>query len=213
MSIVHHPDDSSLVSYAAGNLAESAQILIACHLQHCPQCRQRVEQAELLGGALLSDIEPQPSQRDAFLSLLEAEPEPLAATQAEAVVRQHALPSQLHHLLEHGDRELNWSRVAPGIKKINLSTSDGGLKLLKIAPGVSMPQHSHNGSELTLILKGAYEDEFGCFRAGDVADLDPSVEHQPVTQGNEDCICLIAMDAPLKFKTFLPKLMQPFMGF
>ena len=85
--------------------------------------------------------------------------------------------------------------------------------LLSIAPGKSMPVHSHQGSELTLVLKGAYDDELGHFAAGDVADLDSDVEHQPVVSRGETCICLAALDAPLRFPGRIARMLQPLFGF
>ena len=46
--------------------------------------------------------------------------------------------------------------------------------------GYGLPAHGHNGAELTLVLRGAYQDEVGRFGIGDAADLDESVEHRPV---------------------------------
>lgn len=73
-----------------------------------------------------------------------------------------------------------------------------------------MPSHGHTGSELTMVLRGSYTDELGRFCAGDVADLDPDVQHQPVADTDEHCICLIATDAPLRFNGLVPRLLQPF---
>ena len=65
---------------------------------------------------------------------------------------------------------------------------------------------------MTLILQGAYSDDFGTFSKGDVADLDDHVEHQPYVVSHEDCICLIATEAPTRFKSIAGKIMQPFVG-
>ena len=46
----------------------------------------------------------------------------------------------------------------------------------------------------------------------DVNDLDDDVDHQPIADTAEECICLIATDAPMKFNRLLPKLLQPFFG-
>ncbi|MFT4920749.1 MAG: putative transcriptional regulator, partial [Zhongshania aliphaticivorans] len=88
----------------------------------------------------------------------------------------------------------------------------GDVRLLRIAAGKRMPVHSHRGSELTMILRGGYSDNVGKFNAGDVADLDASVEHQPVADSDEDCICLAGMDAPLAFRGWLARLIQPIVG-
>lgn len=213
MSTNHHPDDATLLSYAAGSLPESFEILVGCHLRFCEHCRSRIHMAETIGVALMDAQTPKPSSaatRDAFMARLDdvAEPDPVCSEQ-----RPHRLPDPLQQLLEQGDQSLPWKRLVPGIQQIMLPCDDGGLRLLKIAPGVSIPLHTHAGSELTLILQGSYSDEMGRFCRGDVADLDPDVEHQPITDRAEACICLVATDAPLKFKGFLPKLLQPFTGF
>ena len=72
-----------------------------------------------------------------------------------------------------------------------------------------MPVHSHGGTELTQILRGAYHDALGQFAPGDIADLDSGVEHQPVTVPGTACICVSALDAPLRFPGWLAQRLQP----
>ena len=214
MTTRHHPDPSSLMSYAAGSLPESLAMVIACHLSTCEHCQRIVTEAEEVGRSLLEDLEPvsmSDGSRDSMLSLLDSiDPEP---------VRLHTVletsgdvPAPLQPVIGANLDKLNWRSLAPGMKQFILPVSEGKLRLLKIAPGTSMPLHSHTGSELTLILKGSYSDELGRFCAGDVADLDPEVSHQPMVDTNEDCICLIATDAPLKFSGLIPRLLQPYFG-
>ena len=83
---------------------------------------------------------------------------------------------------------------------------------MRIAGGSRLPEHGHGGSEMTLILRGSYSDELGRFAAGDVADLDTDTEHQPVVDPGEDCICLVALEAPARFKGAFARLLQPFVG-
>ena len=65
---------------------------------------------------------------------------------------------------------------------------------------------------MTLVLRGSYKDEIGHFRSGDLADLDPSVDHQPVSDGEEPCICLIATDDRLHFSGAFSRMLQPLIG-
>ena len=100
-----------------------------------------------------------------------------------------------------------------GVQQFDLKLGgSGATRLLRIQPGVSVPHHTHSGNELTLILRGSYSDEIGRFQVGDVADLDDQLEHQPIVDTREECICLIATDAPLKFSGLMGKLVQPFIG-
>ena len=83
------------------------------------------------------------------------------------------------------------------------------LILLRSAAGRSIPMHSHGQNELTMILQGAYDDTLGHFAPGDVADLDCDIEHQPVTAPGVPCICVAATDAPLRFSSWLARMLQP----
>ena len=61
-----------------------------------------------------------------------------------------------------------------------------------------VPQHTHEGSELTLVLEGAFRDKTGRYARGDLALADGSIEHRPVAEPGEDCMCLTVTDAPLR---------------
>ena len=78
--------------------------------------------------------------------------------------------------------------------------------------GSADKSHSHGGGELTLVLRGSYTDEIGRFRNGDLADLDPSVDHTPVADTDEPCICLIATDQRLRFSGVFSRMLQPLIG-
>ena len=54
-------------------------------------------------------------------------------------------------------------------------------------------------------------DEVARFGPGDVEMADEDLDHQPIAVEGEDCICLAVTDAPLKFQTFVHKLVQPFL--
>ena len=117
------------------------------------------------------------------------------------------------------DKELDrvpWRRIGIGVWHHPLPLSPGAkgdLRLLKVAPGQAMPDHGHGGAELTLMLRGSYRDEVGTFRVGDLADLDDDVEHRPVADLKDGCICLIASEEKAKFRGLLARLFQPLTGF
>ena len=73
-----------------------------------------------------------------------------------------------------------------------------------------MPRHTHRGLELTLVLTGAYCDAANCFERGDIQIADPTTDHQPVAQAGEDCICLVALEAPIWFTGPIGRLANPF---
>jgi putative transcriptional regulator len=106
---------------------------------------------------------------------------------------------------------VRWRNVAMGVKQAILPTEKGAsLRLLRIPAGQAMPDHGHRGMELTLVLQGAFSDAGGRYGRGDVEIADEDLEHTPVAEAGEDCICLAATDAPLRFNGLLARLAQPF---
>lgn len=221
MNIKHHLDEATIVSYAAGSLSQSMAFVVACHISLCACCRDRVTQSESIGGHLLDTLDESSVSDQALeniLARLDDEPEePVKITFKQPQInKQGCFPAPLQACLEHSLDEIEWKRIVPGVHYYDLpyASEKGGVsRLLKLAPGKAMLPHSHDGNELTLILRGSYSDEMGRFTAGDVADLDNDINHQPLVDSDEECICLVATDAPLKFSTFLGKLVQPITGF
>ncbi|EPM91244.1 transcriptional activator ChrR, partial [Pseudomonas syringae pv. actinidiae ICMP 18804] len=39
MGPLHHPDDATLISYAAGALSQVIAVVTAAHLERCAECR------------------------------------------------------------------------------------------------------------------------------------------------------------------------------
>ncbi|WP_415900726.1 ChrR family anti-sigma-E factor [Neptuniibacter sp. QD48_11] len=220
MNIKHHLDEATLVSYAAGSMSQSMALVAACHLSMCPECRERAQKSEAIGGMLLESLEPatiDDSSLNQVLAMLDDEDIGVEFTRSKPVKSVDSdVPAPLADYIGDKLENIEWKRIVPGVYYHDLpckSERGGVSRLLRIAPGKSMLAHTHDGNELTLVLKGSFSDEMGRFTAGDIADLDSEIEHQPLVDSDEDCICLIATDAPLKFSTLLGKLVQPITGF
>ncbi|OZI19788.1 hypothetical protein CAL26_19655 [Bordetella genomosp. 9] len=125
---------------------------------------------------------------------------------------EDCLPAALRPYFGTRYSGLQWRFLAPGVRMAKARVSQGRLFLLMLSPGVRMPEHGHGSAELSLVLRGAYEDRFGIFRAGDIADLDCDVEHQPIVADEGICITLGATDAPIRFKSWGLRLLQPWFG-
>ena len=61
------------------------------------------------------------------------------------------------------------------------------------------------------MLQGAFEDESDEFHAGDIEVANEEMVHQPIAKPGEDCICLAATDAPLRFSGLIPRVAQSFL--
>jgi putative transcriptional regulator len=223
MDIRHHIGDDTLMAYVNGTLTDSLSVVVATHLAICPKCRKSVELMEEMAGLFLMETETaglSPSVKSMTGRIADLDPGDIQFLDDEVRSREYSnagVPMPLAERMPAALDDIPWRTLIPGIShyplpRIGTEKSKGTLRLLKIAPGKTMPVHSHSGQELTLILRGSYIDDLGRFQAGDIADLDSDIEHQPVADTAEDCICLIATDAPLKFSGFFSRLLQPVFG-
>lgn len=213
MTPLHHLDHATLVSYASGALPQALSLATAAHMELCAQCRGQLREAERIGGALVqqyrSTVVPIRG-RSAMLARLDEAAPADTPHRPPQTIDADLLPACLHETFGERYSQLQWKTLLPGIRRVQAKgVREGNLMLLNIAPGMAMPVHSHGGSELTLVLKGAYEDRLGLFKPGDIADLDEDIEHQPIVAGDQPCICLAATDAPLRFNGWVSRLLQP----
>ncbi|WP_432698262.1 ChrR family anti-sigma-E factor [Marinobacterium sp. YM272] len=217
MNIRHHFDDATLLAYSSGSLPRGMSLLVGSHLCWCEECRGRARQADCVGGELLEEIEPAELEVGTLETLMarldDAEPEVSKQVAVADANPDSGLPAPLASILGKPLDALEWRRIGYGVQQYDLKLEGpGATRLLRIAPGVSVPHHSHKGNELTLILRGSYSDELGRFCVGDVADVDTEVNHQPIVDTDQECICFIATDAPLRFTGLMGRLAQPFIG-
>ncbi|MFZ2102467.1 MAG: ChrR family anti-sigma-E factor [Oricola sp.] len=216
MTIAHHLDEATLMRYASGDLDEAFLVVVATHLAMCDHCREAARAAEELGGEMLFACEPANLRAASFDTLLERiDANDTRAAPARSVPQSGDLPAPLSRKVGPRLDSIAWRRIAPGVKKHVIATdakSSSALYMLWVAPGIAVPEHGHGGSEMTLILSGAYRDELGRFGPGDIADLDEHVEHQPRVEMGEPCICLVATETRVRFAGLFGRLIQPFIG-
>lgn len=209
----HHLDDSTLIGYSAGALPAAFRVVVSAHLDICRSCRERVLDADAVGGQLVSLQEGasmSAAARNDIMSRLGERPMPPRAATASRAHAPDLLPRPLWPYFGETYSGLRWRTIGPGVHHIrSRHVDDGHLMLLRIAPGRCVPMHTHGGNELTMILQGAYDDSLGHFAPGDVADLDSDVEHQPVTSPGVPCVCVAATDLPLRFSGWLARTLQP----
>jgi putative transcriptional regulator len=212
MSIIHHPSDTMLSCFAAGTLDLGQHIAIATHLVSCQRCRDFVRSMEHVGGEMLAGLAPVALSKDAARDVqlrLDAPTRPSAA-RSEAVTEAEvpALPSFLRRY-----RFEKWRWLGPSVhmRPIVLPhPSETRVYLLRAGPGTRMASHAHTGIELTCVLAGSFSQSGTHYRPGDFDYGDSSVDHEPVVELGEACICLVAMRGGLHLKGVLGRILQPF---
>lgn len=212
-----HPSEDLVATYASGALDEASALAIASHLTLCPACRAAAAQYEVLGGELIDDLPAAPLSDSALAATLSraratAHSEPMAHPRT-AISGPGIFPAPLRRYVGGDVDAVRWRSIAPGIQHMPLLKSGSvTARLLRIAPGRSVFDHSHGGTELTLVLNGSYTSEGQRYRRGDIEVADETVNHRPIAGSEDACICLAVTDAPLRFGNWIGRLMQPFIG-
>ena len=215
-TIKHHLTDALLMGYAAGTLPEAFSLVVATHLSMCDECRAQAASFDAVGGAVLEGGETV-SMDAGSLAATWARIQgvtPEAAPKAPHAKARKAgdLPKPLLDYIGGDLDAVRWRPVGMGVRQAILTTAKGATaRLLYIPAGTAVPDHGHRGTELTLVLKGAFRDQTDHFGPGDVEVANEDLEHTPVADIGEDCICLAATDAPLRFSGMLPRIAQPFL--
>lgn len=220
MTIKHHLTDGLLMGYSAGTLPEAFNLVVATHISLCDECRSRMHSFDAVGGEVMLDAGQVAMDDNSFAATLALIANDNNATTSNGSVDKprsgpgDIFPTPLQSYLGGDLDRVKWRRIGGGVSQAVLKTSaDATVRLLKIPGGVAVPDHGHRGTELTLVLQGAFKDETDSFGAGDVEVANEEMVHQPVAVEGQDCICLAATDAPLRFSRLLPRLAQGLMRF
>lgn len=207
-----HPEPQLLAEFAAGSLSFGVSLCLSTHLAHCDSCRRAVAALDEVGGTLLEELAPMPVGDGLFERVMQridetpvhTPPPPSTAT---------AIPQPLVRLLPHGFGAAPWRRLAPGMEIAPLAVGEDRLdvSLIRIRPGGHIGRHTHRGEEFTVVLQGSFSDHSGVHQPGDFLACDESDTHDPLAARHEPCICLIAMEAPIRFTGPVRRLLNPFL--
>ena len=224
--IKHHPNTELLSLYVVGDLPASLSAAISIHNDLCPQCAEEIKNlteesasfnfeqdvaiktdvtstmnAEKLNDVDMFDIDALIANITADDSIDVITEQPKKSITIKGA--QYTIPRAIQSV-ELG----KWSSIGK-LTRARLSLDEGHShsSLLHIAPNGSVPEHTHKGTELTLLLDGTFEDEMGSYVPGDFILLDGQHKHNPVTK--QGCLCYTVVDDALIFTQGLNRLLNP----
>ncbi|MFM5838462.1 ChrR family anti-sigma-E factor [Aeromonas rivipollensis] len=210
-----HPTELMLRAFAADELPLPLAVGVSAHCELCPGCAAQVQTLEVeLANELLAPAAPDqelPAGLDAMLAEILQQPVATAAELAQQVRpapelrvagQSYRLPRVLarHHAPK-------WRHVG-AIRQHSLPLDEMGARasLLHIEAGGRIPEHTHKGYELTLLLAGNMQEGDICYQAGDFIWRDASHAHSPHTP--DGCLCYTVQDAPVHFTKGLSRLLN-----
>jgi putative transcriptional regulator len=205
--------DALLAGYACGLLGAPLHALVASHLAISPKNRAFVANLEAANGSALAEIEAGPVRdREARLAAIFDAPDdtPIVTRRPGG---DGVLPTPLARYLGMELGEVPWKTLMPGVREFRAEGNmKAGATLYWIKAGRKMPAHTHDGSEYTLVLKGAFSDVAGRYERGDIAIGDDELDHCPTADPSADCLCFAVTDAPLRLTGPIGRIFQRFIG-
>ncbi len=211
----HHPSPELLARLTAGSLSPAAALVVESHLALCDDCASAYHALLPLGGLLLERLSPAELDARLFERTLARLDEPRPAPVVTATHRPVrdlglVLPAPIADRATSG-----WRWMGPGMAFARLDVPEDSrvsLVLLKIGANRRMPTHGHSGEELTLVLRGAFEDEHGRFAVGDLTEEDGDSHHTPLVTDGETCICLASIEGRLRPHGLIARLASSWIG-
>lgn len=229
--IKHHPKFELIQSYVKGELTASLSAGIAMHAEMCKQCHEQIAQltdelAEICFEAdadhiennefngqfeMTADVENADGYSLDFSAMADLITEssdiitvkPMVEKSINLNNQSYPLPRALNNM-EIG-KPANLGKLSRA--RLQLGENEIHSSLLHIAPGGGVPEHTHKGFELTLLLEGKFEDEHGEYEKGDFIMLDAANKHHPFSK--DGCLCYTVANDALRFTQGLNKLLNP----
>ncbi|WP_035486871.1 ChrR family anti-sigma-E factor [Geminicoccus roseus] len=187
-----------LMGYAAGQLPAPMALAVATHAALNPRARGIVRGYEEIGGAFLADLKPEPlapGSLEAMLARLDEPPPPPPPMHG----LESGIPPVLARHLPAPLDDMPWTWRGPLCEYPLLTDMDGfDTRFFRLKAGWPVPKHTHEGLELTVVVRGAYSDNTGRYLRGDMAIADAAIDHRPWAERGEDCFCLAVTDAGRK---------------
>jgi putative transcriptional regulator len=210
---------SLLLDYASGTLDEAHSLIMATHVALSPYARRLLGEYEMIGGALLNDCcIPQAlsaQAKDSVFAKLDMLPCEQKHAKPDANHSGGLFPKCLSNYMPSSKADLPWKKTYTGLYSLPIQTTctTSKAEILKIDPGTFIPEHSHKGYEITLVLDGAFHDESGTYSRGDIIITDETITHKPISDDRMGCICLVVTTAPPRLTGLMGRLLNPFLRF
>ncbi len=122
--------------------------------------------------------------------------------------RTFTLPRTLHRYI---DKTGNWSSLVGKLWQAPVDLGNQGVaNFIFMGGGGSVPEHTHRGTEYTLVIDGEFSDGLSRYDTGDFIFMDGEKTHTPRAEGKDGCLVFSIVDQPLHFTSGLARLLNPF---
>ncbi|TPV53707.1 anti-sigma factor [Aestuariibacter sp. GS-14] len=217
--IKFHPTPEHLQQFVKGTLSPVESLMISAHCDMCARCQSRVEMmtADYANTEIEQAVQSYDPDFDAMLASITQQPAAERASQIKARRNSTAieldgktfeLPKTLHRLVK---KKGNWSSLVGKLWQAPVDLGiDGVANFIYIEKGGTVPEHTHRGSEMTLVINGEFSDGLNDYDSGDLIYMTGDHTHAPRSDAPEGCLVFSIVDQPLHFTSGLARLLNPF---
>tara|TARA_R110002073_G_scaffold32633_10_gene98624 strand:+ start:177 stop:689 length:513 start_codon:yes stop_codon:yes gene_type:complete len=153
-----HPELDLITEFAAGSLPLAQSACVSLHITHCRHCQQTAGQLADLGANLFEAQEPEPVDDTLLHAVLARLDEEKPLEYANKKSTEKGTPAILQRLMRGDFSDLSWKNIGATLRISYLKTGDPDheVALYHIRAGGRIPQHTHRGTEMTLVLEGGF---------------------------------------------------------
>ncbi|WP_273046551.1 ChrR family anti-sigma-E factor [Pseudoalteromonas sp.] len=219
--IKHHPSETLITEYCSASLSASLSLAVSIHVDMCPVCQAKVAKIEASNANELfseqstqfekSHIEQSESFEEFELNLLDMITSDNSIDEVYEVAPVSIKVNEHKYQLPRALTRISHSKFTQvgKLARSRVALDDGALRssLLHIDAGGEIPEHTHTGFEVTLLLDGEFSDEEDSYVPGDFIWQDGSHQHTPLTK--DGCLCFTVVSSALHFNKGFSKLLNP----
>lgn len=209
-----HPTQQQLHDFVEGNCVPAMALVISAHVDMCPECQKQVAAMQEQASEKAFEAEAFSPEFSAMLAKITQLPEAerivteVPSAQIELEGRTFDLPRPLRrYVSKTGD----WSRLLGKVWQAPVDLGPiGKANFIYMEEGGSVPEHTHRGNELTLVVNGEFSDGIAHYDSGDFITMNGENTHTPGSDAEEGCLVFTIVDQPLHFTSGIARLLNPF---
>ena len=213
--INYHPTDKQLQQFAEGNISPALALVVSAHCDVCSQCQEKVDDINIELSSVIENVRAHDFKDPAFEKMLTSimhlpviDTKPVVAPRIELDGRFFDVPRPLQRFVKNTG---NWSRLLGKVWQAPVDLGDAGMaNFIYMEKGGRVPEHTHKGTELTLVVDGEFSDGLADYDSGDFIIMDNEHIHSPHSNAVEGCLVFSIVDKPLHFTSGIARLLNPF---
>jgi putative transcriptional regulator len=213
--IKFHPTFKQLKEFSSGTSEPALALMISAHVDMCTECLHNCQAIQKkLSAEAFSHQMPLDAKYKSMVEDIFQQPEPdfIAPSESSSIIeldgRSFTLPRALSRYVKNTG---NWSHLMGKLWQAPVDLGDiGKANFIYMEKGGSVPEHTHKGSEMTLVIDGQYSDGIDNYDCGDFSIMDHSNKHLPHSDADEGCLVFTIVDQPLYFTAGIARLLNPF---